>query len=283
MSIVGREFGHPMRRKNIILPSASGGGGGSVNSIVAGSGVTVDNTDPANPVVSAATEVVTLLGTFNPNDGLLNGAGSAITNADGTTGDTYRVTGAPTPPGIQYNFVTGLTGSGLYYTNNDFIMKSGATWIKIDNTELSEVSDEAYDEATWEGVTDLAPSKNAVRDQIEAMLAVMERRTHQFANAPATLAGVQTIDVGNVADTWFITLTEDITSWNFTNLPAAGRYRDIFIVINQVSPAKNVVSPASLTAGSAWIVSAVNGSFEILGLRVFDTGTYILFPSGVLV
>lgn len=30
-----------------------GGGGGTVNSVVAGTGIAVDNTDPANPVVSA--------------------------------------------------------------------------------------------------------------------------------------------------------------------------------------------------------------------------------------
>jgi len=33
------------------------------------------------------------------------------------------------------------------------------------------VSDEAYNEATWNGVTTVAPSKNAVRDKIESMAA----------------------------------------------------------------------------------------------------------------
>ncbi len=32
------------------------------------------------------------------------------------------------------------------------------------------VSDVAYDEGTWNGVTDVAPSKNAVRDQVQAIL-----------------------------------------------------------------------------------------------------------------
>jgi len=31
----------------------SGGGGGTVDSVVAGTGISVDNTDPANPIVSA--------------------------------------------------------------------------------------------------------------------------------------------------------------------------------------------------------------------------------------
>lgn len=32
------------------------------------------------------------------------------------------------------------------------------------------VSDETYNESTWDGVTDVAPSKNAVRDKIESMI-----------------------------------------------------------------------------------------------------------------
>src|SRR3989338_4431987 len=31
------------------------------------------------------------------------------------------------------------------------------------------ISDTAYDEATWNGVTTIAPSKNAIRDKIEAL------------------------------------------------------------------------------------------------------------------
>jgi hypothetical protein len=40
-------------KKALISDLPSGGGGGSVNSVVAGDNVTVDNTDPANPIVSA--------------------------------------------------------------------------------------------------------------------------------------------------------------------------------------------------------------------------------------
>lgn len=35
----------------------------------------------------------------------------------------------------------------------------------------AKVSDEAYDESTWNGVTGIAPSKNAIRDQLESMIA----------------------------------------------------------------------------------------------------------------
>src|SRR3990167_1668493 len=33
----------------------------------------------------------------------------------------------------------------------------------------SSISDTAYDEAVWNGVTTIAPSKNAIRDKIEAL------------------------------------------------------------------------------------------------------------------
>ena len=37
----------------IVSSTGGGGGGGQVNSVVAGNNVTVDSTDPANPIVAA--------------------------------------------------------------------------------------------------------------------------------------------------------------------------------------------------------------------------------------
>lgn len=45
---------------------SSGGGGGTVNSVVAGENITVDNTDPANPIVASSGQsdpFLTILGT----------------------------------------------------------------------------------------------------------------------------------------------------------------------------------------------------------------------------
>src|SRR5688572_24847723 len=43
-----------------------------------------------------------------------------------------------------------------------------SNWITL---TLTEVSDDPYVEAVWDGITDVAPSKNAVRDAIEALVA----------------------------------------------------------------------------------------------------------------
>ena len=99
----------------------------------------------------------------------------------------------------------------------------------------------------------------------------------------ASAAGVVTVDLSVNQDTFFLQLTENVTSWVFNNLPVAGSYRDIFIVIVQDATPRSVVSPATLTAGSAWVVSVIPSSYEVLGMRVFDDGTKVLFPSGVLV
>src|SRR5690606_24397398 len=52
---------------NPIVSATGGGGGGGIDSIVAGNGINVDNTDPTNPVISvtgsAGTEVNVQTGT----------------------------------------------------------------------------------------------------------------------------------------------------------------------------------------------------------------------------
>ena len=97
-------------------------------------------------------------------------------------------------------------------------------------------------------------------------------------------SGVVTIDCAADTDVYDLTLTENVTSWSFTNLPAAGTYRDVQVRITQhASAAKTVVSPATSgrTAGGAWVQSTIVSSIELLTIRVFSDGTKHLFPSGV--
>lgn len=97
-------------------------------------------------------------------------------------------------------------------------------------------------------------------------------------------SGVVTIDCAADTDLYDLTLTENITSWSFTNLPAAGTYRDIQVRITQhASSAKTVVSPATAgrTAGGVYVASTALSSIELLTIRVFSDGTKHLFPSGV--
>jgi hypothetical protein len=55
------------------------------------------------------------------------------------------------------------------------------------------ISDTAYDATTWNGVTAVAPSKNAVRDQIEAMLTIISGNVSDTAYNATSWDGVTTI------------------------------------------------------------------------------------------
>lgn len=101
----------------------------------------------------------------------------------------------------------------------------------------------------------------------------------------SSASGVVAIDASAAGDHYTLTLTENVTSWSFTNLPAAGTYRDIFVhLVQDATTARTVVSPATAgrTAGGAWVASSTLSSRETLGLRIFSTGTVHLFPSGVM-
>lgn len=105
------------------------------------------------------------------------------------------------------------------------------------------------------------------------------------AGTTSSAAGVVTIDLASSTTHHTLTLSENITSWSFTNLPAAGKYRDVYVhVIQDAATARTVVSPATagLTAGGTWTVSSTLSSRETLGLRVFSDGTIHMFPSGVM-
>lgn len=102
--------------------------------------------------------------------------------------------------------------------------------------------------------------------------------------ALTSVAGVVTIDVSATEDHYTLALTENVTSWVFTNLPAAGYYRDLFVRVTQhASAAKTVASPASAgsTAGGTWTMSTTVSAKETLGLRVWSDGAVTLYPGGV--
>jgi len=97
-------------------------------------------------------------------------------------------------------------------------------------------------------------------------------------------AGVVAIDLNAIYSHYTITLTENVTSWTFSNLPATGYYKEINVVIIQnASSAKTVVTPATAgrTAGGLpWVASTVLSSREVLVLQCFSDATRTLFPTG---
>lgn len=76
------------------------------------------------------------------------------------------------------------------------------------------VSDAAYDAATWNGVTTVAPSKNAVRDKIETMVDIA---SPQSITGTKTFASGGGFTVGSLAT---VTLNTGII-WNYVATAAA--------------------------------------------------------------
>lgn len=96
--------------------------------------------------------------------------------------------------------------------------------------------------------------------------------------------GAASIDVMSDYSAYTITLTED-TTLSFTNTPASGKFKDIFVKVTQhASEAKTftVTGASGNTAGGSWTASATLSSKEVLGIRVYNGGTIEMYPSGVL-
>ena len=112
------------------------------------------------------------------------------------------------------------------------------------------------------------------------------------ANAPrlhpslaiSSSSGVVTINLATTTEDYYLTLTENVTSWVFNNPPASGQDVKISIFLQQAASAKTCVSPATAghTAGGTWTVSATVNSVQRLDLIVTSAGTVSLFPQAVL-
>jgi hypothetical protein len=111
-------------------------------------------------------------------------------------GDCYLVAASPTDAwsgqagkiafrvNTAWAFITAIEGFTAWVSDeNAFIGYDGAAWSTLSSpvgnyvlltgdtmTGALEVPDDAYDEATWDGSTEV-PTKNAVRDKIEALAA----------------------------------------------------------------------------------------------------------------
>jgi hypothetical protein len=102
----------------------------------------------------------------------------------------------------------------------------------------------------------------------------------------ASSAGVVTIDCSAAVEVYELTLTENVTAWTFTNLPAAGYVCELRVdIVQHASSAKTCASPASAgrtAGGTAWSVSSTLSSRESLGLAIDSAGTVQIYPSGVM-
>lgn len=129
-------------------------------------------------------------------------------------------------------------------------------------------SDAAYNEATWNGVTTIAPSKNAVRDKIESM-------AHSggfigMAWLSIDNAGEATVDFANGIFTGMATPFAAVSSGALTvtfpaGQPNAEYYPDVLITDSQGDVPITVIIPeATISTGSfvANLIISNTGAFS---------------------
>lgn len=94
-------------------------------------------------------------------------------------------------------------------------------------------------------------------------------------NSLSISAGVVAIDC-SLGDYFTLSLTANVTSITFSNLPASGVGRTIMIRLRQdATGSRTVALPASFKAvtGSDTVVQATSNAYTILALSTFDQGT----------
>jgi len=93
--------------------------------------------------------------------------------------------------------------------------------------------------------------------------------------AVSSSSGVLNIDC-LLGDYFTITLTENVTSLTFSNLPATGSGRTIMLKITQhASAAKTFAFPSSLkwAGSSVGVISSTTSAVDVLAITTFDQGT----------
>jgi len=99
---------------SLAIPTTGGGGGTGVQSIVAGMNITVDNTDPQNPIVSSTADDITVVANY-----------SALPAASTVTGEFYWCSASQGTAWLPGSLGGTYYSAGLYYSN-------GNTWEYLD-------------------------------------------------------------------------------------------------------------------------------------------------------
>jgi hypothetical protein len=130
---------------------------------------------------------------------------------------------------------------------------------------------------------------SATQALVEKLPPLVGATGNSLARPTTTLSsasGMVTIDLSLGKEVFLLTLSENITSWSFTGLPASGFTAEIRVEITQsASTAYTCDSPASAgnSAGELWKNSMALGAIESLGIAVDNAGTKTVFASGVYV
>lgn len=180
---------------------------------------------------------------------ILNGMVLSIENDPPTSydGDIYQVGGSP-------------TGDFSTFNEFDLAIFRGGNWYAFAPAD-GIVVNVAGVLMAWDGAAYTAVGGGGGG----------ERNT---VTAVTSAAGVVTLNL-SLGDYFTLTLTEDVTSLLFTNLPGSGKGASITLKITQDSTARTFSWPASFkwVAGSPGSVSTGSGAIDRLFLTTDDNGT----------
>lgn len=114
----------------------------------------------------------------------------------------------------------------------------------------AKVSDTAYDATSWDGVTTVAPSKNAVRDKIEAVVASIPTAPNKRVTGSAAFAGA---DAGSAVVSGIIASVAR---------NGAGEYLAVFTATQEGIPYLLSVTAGTLSGGSAPFIASVSNKTD---------------------
>lgn len=125
----------------------------------------------------------------------------------------------------------------------------------------AKVSDTAYDGTSWNGVTDISPSKNAVRDQVETMLTSIAGKEPVITNGYG-LSGTTTKAVSLTSSSAFVTAETTISAATYADITGASLSlaAGTWLVIGQVNArAVNAIIQVfvAITDGSNNVISEI--------------------------
>lgn len=124
------------------------------------------------------------------------------------------------------------------------------------------------------------PSRTSVNGIVKTLRGAVYNRVALTA-ALSSASGVVTIDCATSAYRRTITLTENVTSWVFSNRPASGEFRDLYLEITQDAvTAYTVALPTGdKVAGGHWVMPPTLGASITVGVHIGNTTTK-WFPGG---
>lgn len=210
----------------------AGGGGGGVQSVVAGTGITVDNTDPENPIVNSSgidTDEKSKVSSNDTTAGYLNGklvAGTGITFTENNNGanETLSIAlGSHTHAASDIN--SGVLGTARLASSG---VASSSTYLRGDQvwaTPVTSVNGGTGAVSVTTGSIGAAPASHthAASDITSGVMATARLASSGTASSTTFLRGDQTWASISAGDTVYSVTrqnaentTNEVTLWSFT-------------------------------------------------------------------